>query len=98
MEAPFARQLLPVFYPEVSFLNVDEIQLPPPRDYRLYAIRELIRRHQTRDLRTVCAGREFPTDDAEFKLGGHAAEFGHVHIDFVREDAAWKLKEIWMCR
>jgi hypothetical protein len=72
--------------------------LPPPRSYRLHAIRELGRRHRSQSLRSLYAGREFPADLSEFKLGGHAAELGHVHIDFVRAGAAWNLKEIWMCR
>jgi hypothetical protein len=23
---------------------------------------------------------------------------GHVHVDFVRTEAAWQLREIWICR
>lgn len=73
-------------------------QLPPRSSYRLRAIQELGRRHGTQSLRSLYMGREFPADALQFKLGGHAAELGHVHIDFIRSDASWKLKEIWICR
>lgn len=72
--------------------------LPSPRSYRLHAIRELGRRHGMQNLRSTYAGREFPSDRDEFKLGGHGAELGHTHIDFSRTGLAWKIKEIWMCR
>lgn len=44
------------------------------------------------------ADRKFPTDSDTFKLGGHASELGHVHIDFIREKSGWRLKDIWNCR
>lgn len=44
------------------------------------------------------ADREFPTERARFKLGGHASELGHVHIDFSRRDQTWFLDGIWLCR
>ena len=44
------------------------------------------------------AGWEFPPAAREFKLGGHASELGHIHIDFVRSDAGWQIQRIWMCR
>lgn len=42
--------------------------------------------------------QEFPRTRDEFKLGGHQSELGHVHIDFVKRDGAWTLKDIWNCR
>jgi hypothetical protein len=72
--------------------------LPPPRDYRLAAIHELARHHHIRSLRSMYVGRQFPNEAAGFKLGGHGAELGHVHVDFVRTEKAWRLKEIWICR
>ena len=44
------------------------------------------------------AGRTFPRDGTRFKLGGHAKELGHIHIDFVRPKAGWEIERIWMCR
>lgn len=73
-------------------------QRPPPKTYRLRAIQELGRRHRAQSLRSLYAGREFPGDATQFKLGGHDAELGHVHVDFVRTDISWRLKEIWICR
>ena len=68
-----------------------------PRSYRLAAIRELQKQHRVRSLRSTYAGREFPSDAGEFKLGGHQSEVGHVHIDFVRNGAVWRIKAIWEC-
>jgi hypothetical protein len=44
------------------------------------------------------AGRDFPSFGQTFKLGGHAKELGHIHIDFVRRDRGWEIQKIWMCR
>lgn len=55
-------------------------------------------RKRTGALEKLYDGRAFPTDADTFKLGGHASELGHVHIDFVRDGANWKLKDIWNCR
>jgi hypothetical protein len=44
------------------------------------------------------AGRDFPQGCATFKLGGHARELGHIHIDFVRRGGGWEIQKIWMCR
>ena len=44
------------------------------------------------------AGRTFPPDGTTFKLGGHAKELGHIHIDFVRSASDWEIRRIWMCR
>ena len=70
--------------------------LPPRRDYRLEAIKLLAARHKALDLRVRCQGQEFPDDVSEFKVGGH--NDGHIHVDFVKADGAWRLKEIWICR
>jgi hypothetical protein len=37
------------------------------------------------------AGREFPPGGAEFKLGCHAQDLGHIHIVFVRHGDAWEI-------
>jgi len=72
--------------------------LPPRRDYRVRAIQALAARHADQSLRTLYQGREFPHDRPVFKLGGHAQELGHLHIDFTRSETGWQLKEIWICR
>jgi hypothetical protein len=64
---------------------------------RRWALERLAELHREVDLRIRYAGREFP-DAREFKLGGHAKELGHLHIDFERDAAGWRLKDIWICR
>jgi hypothetical protein len=41
---------------------------------------------------------EFPARGDTFKLGGHASELGHLHVDFVRVEGGWRLRDIWNCR
>lgn len=55
-------------------------------------------RQRTGDLAMLYKDREFPAGKDTFKLGGHDAELGHIHIEFVRDRDAWKLKDIWQCR
>lgn len=54
--------------------------------------------HQAKALRERYAKLEFPAQADTFKLGGHASELGHLHVDFVRVDGGWRLKDIWNCR
>lgn len=55
-------------------------------------------RERTGPFTKLYANRQFPEAATTFKLGGHASELGHIHIDFIREGAAWKLKDVWNCR
>lgn len=73
-------------------------RLLSPLNSRMWAIEALGKQHRSQSLRLLYAGREFPVEKEAFKLGGHGGELGHVHIDFLRIDAAWLLKEIWICR
>jgi hypothetical protein len=68
---------------------------PLPPGWVLDRLRE---RHEATPLARLYAGREFPEAAAEFKLGGHAQELGHIHIDFVRSGGGWEIERIWMCR
>lgn len=68
-------------------------QLPAAR-----VLERLRERHQETPLPALYAGREFPEDGQQFKLGGHARELGHIPIDFARSAAGWELQRIWMCR
>ncbi len=70
--------------------------MPSHREYRVKAIKLLEARHKAADLRGRCQGQEFPNDVTEFKVGGH--NDGHIHVDFVKADGSWCLKEIWICR
>lgn len=54
--------------------------------------------HVCQDLRDLYQGRDFPRRDNKFKLGGHMAELGCIHIDFVRQGQGWSLVDISMCR
>ena len=66
-----------------------------PADWVLDRLRE---RNAATPLVALYAGREFPRDVRELKLGGHHKELGHIHIDFVRSGAGWEVQRIWMCR
>ena len=54
--------------------------------------------HKKTPLQKLYTKRAFPKDADKLKLGGHAAELGHTHIDFVNKDGHWSLADIWECR
>jgi hypothetical protein len=66
------------------------------RDYQLDVIKVLGVRHQQRDLRERYQGKAFPDDADAFTIGSH--NDGHVHVEFVRVERGWRLREIWLCR
>ena len=68
---------------------------PLPADWVLDRLRE---RNAETPLVRLYAGRKFPADADTFKLGGHGAELGHIHIDFKRTAKGWVIERIWMCR
>ena len=72
--------------------------LPTEREYRLDAINALAERHTGTSLRALYVGRVFPAREMRLKLGGHAQELGHVHVDFVRSESGWQFENIWLCR
>lgn len=72
--------------------------LPKSREYCLRAIDHLAATSSRTDLRTLHLGREFPTDADKFKLGGHASELGHIHVDFEKQGICWKVARFWLCR
>ncbi len=72
--------------------------LPTAREYLLRAISQLGERHAEQSLRARYRRRGFPWIRRSFKLGGHASELGHIHVDFVRADGGWALHKIWICR
>lgn len=64
----------------------------------VWVLQRLAEINQDTPLTQLYAGREFPTQEQQFKLGGHDKELGHIHIDFARTLSGWELQEIWMCR
>jgi hypothetical protein len=68
------------------------------RSYRMNAIRALVDYHGEVDLRQRYESREFPSLERKFKLGGHGAELGHVHIDFAKASDGWQIANIFICR
>jgi len=54
--------------------------------------------HKKQPLTKLYAEKTFPAKGAAFKLGGHAKELGHIHIDFTKKNGAWRLKTIFGCR
>jgi len=63
-----------------------------------WVLKRLGETHEATPLPELYAGWEFPADSRRFKLGGHAKELGHIHIDFVKANAEWDIQSIWMCR
>ncbi len=54
---------------------------------------------QTESLETVFLREErFPTNQTEYKMGGHSTRTRHLHLDLVRINRTWRLKAIWKCR
>ena len=78
--------------------ELDTPGLPTRREYRVRAIELLAGVHREKPLRSLYAGRAFPPQESRFKLGEHARELGHLHVDFVREGPGWQLENIWLCR
>ena len=70
--------------------------LPSHRKYRITAIKLLADRHGELDLRLRYQRREFPQSGSDYKVGGH--DDGHLHVDFVRVEGGWRLKDVWLCR
>jgi len=68
------------------------------RRHQTWAIKKLAEAHTQCDLRERYAGREFPAGVRCFKLGGHEAELGHTHVDFLYTREGWLLERIWVCR
>jgi len=54
--------------------------------------------HEKTPLQNLYAKRSFPKDAETFKLGGHMAELGCIHIDFVKKGDSWYLADIWECK
>ena len=63
-----------------------------------FVFSQLRDKHQETDLRTRYSDRVFPEDGTKFKLGGHMQELGCIHIDFVKRESGWALRDIWLCR
>jgi len=63
-----------------------------------HVLRQLGEVHKKTPLPTLYADRTFPANAERFKLGGHAKELGHIHIDFSKTGGAWRIESIWMCR
>jgi hypothetical protein len=76
----------------------DAPDLPTRRESRLRAIELLAGVHREKPLRSLYAGRAFPARESRLKLGGHARELEHLHVDFVRVGPDWQLENIWLCR
>ena len=85
-----SNKLATAYYDGREFLSISS--------GRLWAIKALAEKHEELDLRKLYVNKEFPVDMDSFKLGGHAKELGHIHVDFIKLDEKWLLREIWMCR
>ena len=54
--------------------------------------------HKKTSLQELYIQKEFPKAKDKFKLGGHMAELGCIHIDFIKIDDKWYLEDIWNCK
>lgn len=63
-----------------------------------HILRQLGEVHKKTPMPALYANRAFPANTDRFKLGGHAKELGHIHVDFVKQDGTWRLSAIWGCR
>lgn len=61
-------------------------------------LNQLTNSRGNRRLSTIFKDRSFPKNAETLKLGGHDKELGHVHIDFLKIQNEWVLKDIWSCR
>lgn len=66
--------------------------------FREFVFAQLQKRHEEIDLRSRYRQLHFPAGENRFKLGGHMAELGCIHIDFVKTDEGWLLDSITICR
>jgi len=72
--------------------------LDPKRRPDQAVMDSLAQTQQRSPLSNLYSSVEFPADASVFKLGGHARELGHIHIDVKKTGGVWQLSGIWMCR
>ena len=58
-----------------------------------YVFAELKRINKTRPLPGIYEGKDFPTNQPAFTLGGHMKELACVHIGFVNTNGVWFLSD-----
>ena len=63
-----------------------------------YTFPQLQRQFQIMDFRIRYKNNSFPENEKFFEVGGHDKELGHIHIDFLKLEDSWIIKEIWQCR
>ena len=71
------------------------VGIDKPDESILKALKEI---HSKTPLTVLYVDKEFPKIETTFKLGGHMKELGFIHIDFIKNDNAWHLARIWICR
>jgi hypothetical protein len=54
--------------------------------------------HGQTALTMLCADETFPPGAVRHTVGGHAAGWNHVNIDFIKLADGWTIDEIWICR
>lgn len=81
-----------------NMANTRQIEQTDLLIFREFVFAQLQKRHEEIDLRSRYRQLHFPTGENRFKLGGHMAELGCIHIDFVKTDEGWLLDSITICR
>ena len=63
-----------------------------------YVFIGLKRINATTPLTALYKGKDFPTNQPAFWLGGHFRELGCIHIGFVHTNGVWYLSDTFICR
>ena len=81
-----------------NFVAISNACVHPTLRTTEHALKDLQKTNTRTPLRKLYSDRTFATNAATFKLGGHMSELGCIHIDFVKTNEFWMLKDIWMCK
>lgn len=52
--------------------------------------------HEKHDYRKWIESAQKVEDETKFVVGGH--EYSHLHVEWTKDQAGWKLSGIWFCR
>jgi len=58
----------------------------------------LKRMNKTKPLTALYQGKDFPTNQPAFWLGGHFKELGCINIRFVHTNGVWQLADTFYCK
>jgi hypothetical protein len=97
-ECTASNATLELFNQTIDAEKQAEKYIERPEFFAQWTFPALRKQYEIMDFRIRYQGWNFPTDIERFKLGGHDAELGHIHIDFIKRDKGWVIERIWQCR